>query len=167
MSSINAIFAVTNQGGIGFNGSLPWPHNSEDLKWFKEHTDGQIVVMGRRTWDDPKMPKPLPGRLNFVFTNHFINMPTVYCVSGDYRKQILKIQAEFPKRDIFILGGKELIEQTKPLVDNLYLTHMKNTYKIDTSIDLRTYLRGFRIMSSTPTDNCTFVVYKNESPFTI
>ena len=60
--SIKAIFAVDKFGGMGFNGSLPWPHHSEDLAYFKEQTTNHIVVMGRNTWEDPKLPKPLPGR---------------------------------------------------------------------------------------------------------
>ena len=55
---INAIFAADHYGGIGFRGSVPWPHNSSDLKHFKTLTEGHIVVMGRRTYDDPKMPAP-------------------------------------------------------------------------------------------------------------
>ena len=165
--TINAIFATDSRGGLGFRGSLPWPHNTEDLQWFKEHTANQIVVMGRNTWDDPKFPKPLPGRVCCVFTNRFIKMDRVFCLAGDYRKQILKLEKEFPNKDIYIIGGKSLLEATQPLVENLYLTMMKNTYKIDVSIDLRTYLKGFRIMSAKPTELCTFTVYKNENPFII
>jgi dihydrofolate reductase len=67
---IAAILASTNTGGIGLNGTLPWPKHSEDLKWFKEHTSNQIVVMGRKTWDDPMMPKPLPNRINCVVSSN-------------------------------------------------------------------------------------------------
>ena len=45
---INAIFAVDYNGGMGFNGTLPWPHNPEDLANFKSTTEQQVVVMGRR-----------------------------------------------------------------------------------------------------------------------
>jgi dihydrofolate reductase len=167
MSSINAIFACESRGGLGFNGSLPWPHNPEDLKWFKEHTDGQIVIMGRRTWDDPKMPKPLPNRLNFIFTNRFINMQNVFCLTGDPQKQVLKVQKEFPNKNIFIIGGKEILEATRPLVDNLYLTNVHGQYKIDVKLELRAYLRGFRLISVTPGEKAMFNIYKNEDPFTV
>ena len=65
---IKAIFAVDYWGGMGFSGSLPWPHHREDLQYFKEQTDNNVVVMGRRTWDDPKMPKPLPNRTHVIIT---------------------------------------------------------------------------------------------------
>ena len=66
---INAIFAVDYNGGMGINGTLPWPHNAEDLAHFKRLTTDKVVVAGRRTWDDPKMPKPLPNRTVYVATN--------------------------------------------------------------------------------------------------
>jgi dihydrofolate reductase len=163
---INAIFATTDRGGIGYKGSLPWPHNPIDMAWFKEHTSGQLVVMGRRTWDDPNMPKPLPNRINCIFTNRFVNMPNVYCLNGDYCKQVLKLQKEFPTKEIFIIGGAALLEATRPIVDNVYLTTVRGSFKIDVSINLHAYMHGLRVMSITPHEHCTFTIHKNESPQT-
>ena len=61
---IKAIMAVDEKGGISKGQSMPWPKNSIDLKWFKENTINNIVVMGRKTWDDPFMPTPLKSRIN-------------------------------------------------------------------------------------------------------
>ena len=41
--------AVDEKGGISKGQSMPWPKNSIDLKWFKENTVNNIVVMGRKT----------------------------------------------------------------------------------------------------------------------
>ena len=54
---ISSIFAIDASGGIGKDGSLPWPKDSEDLKWFRHNTTGDIVVMGKNTWMDPMMPR--------------------------------------------------------------------------------------------------------------
>ena len=56
---ICTIFATDQMGTFGNRGTLPWPMDAEDMAWFREHTIDQIVVMGRKTWDDPKMKKPL------------------------------------------------------------------------------------------------------------
>ena len=66
---MKAIFAVDANFGIGKNGTLPWPKNKDDFAWFREHTLGKTIVMGRRTWDDPAFPKPLPKRTNVVVTS--------------------------------------------------------------------------------------------------
>jgi dihydrofolate reductase len=157
---INAIFAVDPHGGIGFKGSLPWPKQPEDLSWFKKHTDGQVVIMGRKTWDDPAMPKPLPNRISCIFTHRFINMPSVYCLVGDYQKQILKVAAEFPNRNIFIIGGSQLLEETLPLIETLYLTRTKEAYQTDRKVSINAYVQNLKLVSVTPGEHCIFSVYK-------
>jgi len=163
MGRINAIFAADIRGGMGNKGTMPWPHKSDDLAWFKEHTEGQIVIMGRRTWDDPAMPKPLPNRISCIFTNRFINMPSVYCLKGDYTKQVLKVQAEFPNRNIFIIGGSALLEETRPLVERVYFTLIRDSFKTDCRININAYLQGLKCESVKPGDGCTFSIYKNET----
>ena len=61
--------AVDEKGGISKGQSMPWPKNSIDLKWFKENTINNIVVMGRKTWEDPFMPTPLKSRINVLITS--------------------------------------------------------------------------------------------------
>ena len=56
---IKAIMAVDEKGGISKGHSMPWPKNSIDLKLFKENTINNVVVMGRKTCEDPFMPTPL------------------------------------------------------------------------------------------------------------
>lgn len=158
---ISAIFAADSYGGIGFNGTLPWPHNAEDLAYFKALTTNQIVVMGRKTWDDPKMPKPLPNRINIVVTSTPILMHNVITIRSDIESRIKKIQDEFPTKDIFIIGGKQLLESTRHILDQIYLTRMKGSYKTDTRIDLRKFLLGFRTITCKPGMNCTYEVLSN------
>jgi len=160
---INCIFASDGQGNLGFNGTLPWPHNSEDLQRFKDLTQGHVVVMGRKTWDDPKMPKPLPGRVNFVFTNRTIGIPGVHTIKGDVITELRKIETAYPDKQIFVIGGKTLIESSSVLCDYVYLTHMKGNFRSDTRIHLDRYLADFRATTAEPSvdRSCSFMVYKN------
>jgi dihydrofolate reductase len=138
---INAIFAVDFNGGMGFDGSLPWPHNAEDLQHFKDITSGHVIVCGRRTWDDPKMPKPLPNRTVYVATHR----PVFYAtpINGDINKQLLSIESAHPNKTVFVIGGSALLETAKPLLDRIYLTHIKGSYKVDTRIHVKEFLTGF------------------------
>jgi dihydrofolate reductase len=162
---IKAIFAVDHWGGMGNNGTLPWPHHSEDLQYFKEQTLNHIVVMGRRTWDDPKMPKPLPNRLCYVATNRSIDYNRT--LKGDLKTEIKNLQTKFPKLNVWIIGGPDILLQTKSLIDELHITHFKAGYRTDVKLDLHKFLLGFRVMSSKPsTDrNCNWMVYKNIDVF--
>jgi dihydrofolate reductase len=156
---INAIFAVDFNGGMGFNGSLPWPHNAEDLQHFKTLTTGQVVVCGRKTWDDPKMPKPLPNRTVYVATHR----PVTYAMpfSGDIKEKLLAIEQQHPDKKIFVIGGVELLQESRPLLDRIYVTHIKGSYRSDTRIFVKEFLAGCTPVRATVSRdfNSTFTVY--------
>jgi dihydrofolate reductase len=156
---ICSILAATNLGGIGNRGTLPWPKHKEDLAWFKEHTTNQVVVMGRKTWDDPLMPKPLPNRINCVFSNNPLEGFIARRLHGDTQLEVKKLQDQFPNRKIFVIGGRELYESTEPIVERVYLTRMKGAWFTDTRIDLDKYLACFRIKSVRPGTNCTYEIW--------
>jgi dihydrofolate reductase len=158
---INALFAADQFGGLGVNGTLPWPHNSSDLKRFKQLTDGHIVVMGRRSWDDPKLPKPLPNRTVYVATNRAVQHASV--IKGDLQEAVTTIKNTHPNKTVWVVGGAEILAQCKDLYDRIYLTHIHGVYKIDTKIDMKSMLSGYRMVEATadPKDKCTFVVYES------
>jgi len=164
---ICTIFATDQMGTFGNRGTLPWKHNTEDMAWFREHTLNQIVVMGRRTWDDPKFPKPLPDRTNCVITNKPISTPNVRKLSGDYKEQIKALQSINPTKNIFILGGPDIIMECKDLIDYAYITHRKGAAFSDVRIDLRAFMIGMRITSSRPSSDkmLNFSIYKNVDIF--
>jgi dihydrofolate reductase len=158
---INAIFAVDFNGGMGFNGSLPWPHNSEDLQYFKDLTTGHVVVCGRKTWDDPKMPKPLPNRTVYVATHG----PVAYAMpfSGDIKEKLLAIEQAHPDKKIFVIGGAKLLEEARDLYDRIYVTHIKGAYRADTRIHVKEFLTGYHPVRATVSKDfqSTFTVYES------
>ena len=62
-----AIAAMSENRVIGHGNSIPW-HLPEDFKWFKKMTSGNLVVMGRKTFES--IGKPLPNRKSLVLTRH-------------------------------------------------------------------------------------------------
>lgn len=156
---ISSILASTPSGGIGNRGTLPWPKHSGDLAWFKNHTIDNIVVMGRKTWDDPLMPKPLPNRINYVITNRRLYETGAFILQGDLKERLQAIDKEFPKKEIFVIGGKQIYEATADIVQRVYLTRIQGNYFADTRLDLDRYLRLFQISSVRPGENCTYEVW--------
>jgi len=156
---ICSILAATNLGGIGNRGTLPWPKHKQDMAWFREHTLNNVVVMGRKTWDDPLMPKPLPERINCVFSNNNLDSFDARRLSGDTVEQVKKLHNQFPNRKVFIIGGRELYEATESIVERVYLTRMKGAWFTDTRIDLERYLTCFRIKTVRPGTNCTYEIW--------
>ncbi len=159
---INALFAVDSYGGMGFNGTMPWPHNSADLKNFKELTTGHVVVMGRKTWDDKNMPKPLKGRTTYVATSKPF-LPHTAVIGGNIQEEILKLEEKHPDKIIWVVGGPALLEQCGEILDRIYLTHYKGSYKIDTRINLKKFLTGWspKTASCDPDTNFTTVISEN------
>lgn len=160
---IKGIFAVDYWGGMGLEGSLPWAFHSEDMNYFKEHTLNNIVVMGRKTWDDPQMPKPLKNRQCYVVTNRELNYDHVRTLSGNINEKIIQLQENFPRLTVWIIGGPTLLMQTKPLLEELHITHFKAAYKTDCKLDLNKFLLGFRVTGSKPSldRQCNWMTYKN------
>lgn len=160
---ICAIFSIDQMGGIGTNGTLPWAHDPEDMAWFRELTTDQIVVMGRRTWDDPKMPKPLPGRKNYVVTSHSLHHTGATAIKGDICEQLRDLQQRHPGKKIFLLGGAELIEAAKPALDFVYITHRKGNYRCETRVNMFDFVVGMRAISARPSTNkmLNFCIYRN------
>jgi dihydrofolate reductase len=166
---IAAIFSVDQSGGVGNKGTLPWAqHHPEDMAWFREHTNGHVVVMGRNTWDDPKMLHPLPGRINVIATTRsYPYHPDVTSIKGDLNKEILALQDRYPKKNIWIIGGANLLMQCKDITDYAYVTHRRGSYYSDTRLHMSNYFHGMQAKSSCPSKDkvLNFTVYKNISPF--
>ena len=143
---IRAIFACDRENGIGKTGTLPWSHNSEDLKWFKESTDGDVVIMGRRTWNDPKMPKPLPNRYNIVLTSQAIPAgPNAVLHSVESVKQHIK---EF-NQDIWIIGGKHTFDELMYMCEEVWISRINGIYDCDTKmsdlVDFELYFKSYDV----------------------
>jgi|TARA_R110000787_G_scaffold265337_1_gene371329 dihydrofolate reductase len=128
--TIKAILACDDNYGIGKDGTLPWPHNPADLKWFKESTTDCAIVMGRNTWVSlPK--KPLPNRTNVVITSienrNIENADFVFC--DNVNDRIVSLSQDYP---VWIIGGTKLILSCINLIDEFHLSRIKGSYDCDT-----------------------------------
>ena len=108
---------------IGKGNKIPW-HLPEDFKWFKKMTTGQVLIMGRKTFES--LGKPLPNRETIILSRTGFSYPGVKTI-GDLRE--FDLGAE--KRDVFICGGAQIYEQTLPLCSDLYLTVVKRIVEGD------------------------------------
>lgn len=130
---IRAILAHDAMWGIGKDGDLPWPKNSDDLAWFKESTAGSIVVMGAETWRSlPR--KPLPGRENVVITRRDD-------IEADVVVDLLSALKLLPQmnftKDVWIIGGAWTLKQLLIYCDELWLNNVGGNYDCDTFLPKR------------------------------
>lgn len=138
---INLIVAVADNGVIGNGNALPWPRIDEDMAWFRKHTKGHAVVMGRKTWES--LPdKPLPSRSNYVFTRNYgwfedearkYGKDIGLMGGGEDIANGIRHFGYLPDvTELFIIGGAEIYRQTLPIVDTIYLTNVYGEYEGDT-----------------------------------
>ena len=160
---IRAIMAVDEKGGISKDGSMPWPKNSSDLTWFKKNTLQSIVVMGRLTWADPFMPAPLKDRINILITKQDKNnYPGAdEYISDDILNKILNISKEYNNKDIFIIGGANILNQLFDLIEEFYLTRIYGNFNCDKKIDLNKVEKTMKMVNKIENDEtCHFEIWK-------
>jgi len=154
-----AIAAMSLNRVIGAGNKIPW-HLPEDFKWFKKTTTGNVVIIGRKTFE--RLGKPLPNRINIVLSRHpgilkrefhglfgeawiargktavpppyQFELPKIGGVTAiDLRiiKGFLKLSPMDSPLDYFICGGAQIYEQALPLCSDLYLTRVKREFEGD------------------------------------
>jgi len=117
VNHFRAIAAMSENRVIGAGGKIPW-HLPEDFKWFKKMTTGQVIVMGRKTFES--IGKPLPNRTTIVLSRSQFSYPGVQSVS-----ELSRIDLASETRDVFICGGAQVYAQALPLCSDLFLTLVK------------------------------------------
>ena len=101
---IIGIVAIAKNFAIGKDGKLPW-HHSADLKFFKQTTTGNAVVMGANTWRS--IGKPLPDRLNVVLTRSSGLVTPSEVMKLESVDEVLDL-AKYLNRDVYIIGGAKV-----------------------------------------------------------
>lgn len=102
---------------IGINNKLPWKLPA-DMKWFRQHTLGKPIIMGRKTFESFG-GKPLPDRKNIVITQD-MEYKTEHATVCHSIEGALE-QAEGVE-EVMIIGGMSLYTQTLPIASKLYMT---------------------------------------------
>ncbi len=122
MSSWKAIAALAENRVIGAGGKIPW-RLPEDMKFFKERTTGNTIVMGRKTWES--LGRPLPNRRNVVVSRTLVpgenTLPGAVVVGG-----LEAVQALPPSGDVWIIGGAEIYALALPHCTELFLTQVNS-----------------------------------------
>lgn len=126
-----AIFAIDRNNLFGNKGTLPW-HYKEDLQYFKEKTLGQKIIMGEETFKSVlRNGKPLPNRTSVIATL------TDYTFQGvEVTHDIFGYLKQSKDEDLYIIGGKSIIELTYKLCDYLYITYIDADHEGDTYLNL-------------------------------
>lgn len=118
---IALIVAASENNVIGKDNKLPW-HLPDDLKFFKEKTDGHPLIMGRKTFES--LPGLLPNRRHIIVTRD-----QQYNAEGAEEASSMDEAVMFAKKDneaeqIYVIGGGEIFAQAMDIANVIYLTRV-------------------------------------------
>ena len=122
---IGLIVAYDKNRVIGNKGRIPWRIKGEQLR-FKNLTTGNVVVMGRRSYEE--IGRPLPNRLTIVVSS-------TKCFDEENVITVKSIEEAIEKaegKDVFISGGARIYEEALPLCDKLFITEVDGEFEGDT-----------------------------------
>ena len=177
MKTPSIIVAVDNQGGFGKDGKIPWTL-PEDLKRFRELTEGHVCVMGRRTYDeilDARMSRDkergvtegieevLRKRQSFVVTSREdFSTPGATAIKS-LGQLVTTMSHTNDNRKLFVIGGRRLFVEALSTCREIFMTVLKgNHYDCDVKFPVDILNKKWKIVSGDETDNAYFVVYNRK-----
>ena len=139
--AIIGIVAIDRNLAIGKDGKLPW-HYSADMKFFKETTIGNTVVMGRRTWLTLK--GPLKDRTNIVLSRDpeiTSNDSIIVMRDVDSVIELSKTQ----DAHLFVIGGAKVYEAFLPHIERWVVTEVPLSVEGADTFMPANFLEGFEM----------------------
>ncbi|QTM99600.1 dihydrofolate reductase [Sediminibacillus dalangtanensis] len=125
---ISLLYAMDRNSVIGYQSDLPW-RLPNDLKFFKQMTTGNTIIMGRKTF--ASMNGPLPNRENVIVTKDK-SFQADDCLILHSVEEIVKWSEKDPETELFVIGGEEIFRQVLPYADRMYMTFIDETFPGDT-----------------------------------
>lgn len=126
---MKAIVNVDNNWGIGIGDKLI-NHIPADMKFFRETTTGNVVVMGRTTFMTFPGPKALPNRVNIVLTKDESWSAPDVTVCHSVQELFVELK-KYDKDSIYVIGGSVVYEQLLPYCDIAYVTKVDSAKEAD------------------------------------
>ncbi|MDD7885547.1 dihydrofolate reductase [Flavivirga sp. 57AJ16] len=125
-SELTIVVAAAENNAIGKDNKLIW-HLSDDLKRFKNLTNGHHIIMGRKTFES--FPKPLPNRTHIVITrqNNY-QVPEGVIVVNSLEDAISAVKNDSQP---YIIGGGDIYKQALLLADKIELTRVHEDFEAD------------------------------------
>ena len=126
---MKTIVNVDKNWGIGLGDKLI-NHIPADMKFFKEKTTGNVVVMGKTTFLTFPGQKALPNRVNIVLTTdpEWSAENVIVCHSLD---ELFEQLGRYDTNTVYVIGGSKVYEQLLPYCDTAYVTKVETEKEAD------------------------------------
>ncbi|MBN2300054.1 MAG: dihydrofolate reductase [Acholeplasmataceae bacterium] len=155
---ISMIWAMDENWLIGKDNKLPW-HYPSDLKYFKDQTKDQSVLMGEMTYQSLKsyyVKKPLPFKKVYV-----ANVEDKIYSDAIHVKDLFTF-LNSTKEDIMIIGGKTIYKLCLPYANKLYITYILKTHEGNVFFP-KFDLNQFNLTNYRTDEGLIFAVYERDA----
>lgn len=126
---IGLIVAYTKNRVIGNRGQIPWRIKGEQRR-FRELTTGNVVIMGRRSYEE--IGRPLPNRFTIVVSKT-ANFEAENCVTVPTLEDALAYaRKNRPDENVYLSGGAGIYKEGLPYADKLFITEVELEIEGDT-----------------------------------
>ena len=126
---MNVIVAVDKNWAIGKDNRMMWSI-AADMKFFRETTKGNIVIMGRKTLESFPQGQPLKNRVNIVITrkkDYKVKGAVIVHSVEEAVKEAKKYEGE-----LFVIGGESIYRAMLAYCDTAYVTKIDHAFDADT-----------------------------------
>ena len=107
------IVCLNKKGVIGNDGKLLY-HIKNDLSNFKSITSGNVVIMGRKTFESLPKKLPLPNRVNIIITsdeNYCVEASENVYIVHSVKDDVEMSKSLFSDKEVFVIGGESIYKQ--------------------------------------------------------
>ncbi|HIY64349.1 MAG TPA: dihydrofolate reductase [Candidatus Mediterraneibacter stercoripullorum] len=127
---MKAILSADKNWGIGYQNRL-LARIPSDMKFFRETTTGNVVVMGRKTLESFPNGMPLKNRTNIVLTgNPEYDVKDAVIVHS--QEELLEELKKYDTDHVYIIGGESVYRMMLPYCDTVYVTKIDRAFQADT-----------------------------------
>ena len=126
---MNLIVAADANWGIGKDNKL-LVSIPADMKFFRNTTTGNVVIMGRKTLESFPGGLPLKNRVNIVLTRDK-NYQAKGAVVVHSVEEALE-EAKKYEEEVYVIGGDSVYKQMLPYCSKAYVTKIDFAYEADT-----------------------------------
>ena len=126
---MNIIVAADKNWGIGKDNKL-LVSIPADMKFFRETTTGNVVVMGRKTLESFPGGLPLKRRTNIVLTKD-VNYQVKDAVLVHSVEELLEELKKYDSENVYVIGGDSVYRQLLPYCDIAHVTKIDYAYEAD------------------------------------
>lgn len=155
------ISCINEKRAIGKEGKLLY-RIKNDLSNFKNMTVGNVVIMGRKTFESLPDGKPLPDRINIILTSdteYGVEPADNVFITNSIQDTVELCEALFPDKEWFVIGGESIYRQfmENGLVSEMRLTVVRDDKDGDAFFpefsedDWRTYYKSLTMVTTADT----------------